>query len=195
MQPNERALFQHYAGHALANIARENRGDPNLAGLFDGLFGGGSKQPAQYESKPYLSKGSSGPDVKLVQAKLGRPQTGQFDFDLEQAVKAYQVSLGVPSSGTVDARTWAGILGEKFKDPAASAASTLNTVSTVGSQVGGLLGQFFQKPGNTDQLMADPGTTTVAPAAPMSTLTYVAIGGSVLALVGVGGFVLYRMTR
>lgn len=193
MLPNEQALLRHYAGHALANIARANSGDPYLAGWFANLTGGGATA-AQYATKPHLSKGSTGPDVKIVQAKLGRNQTGQFDFDLENAVKAYQGSLGLAPSGTVDARTWAALLGEKFKDPAASAAAAASTLSTVGTQVGGLLSQFLQQPGDRATIMADPGTTTPVPA-PMSSMTYVMIGGGALALLGIGGYALYRMTR
>lgn len=189
----DQELFRRFAGHALANVARQNEGDPHLAGFFDNLFG--KKPGAQYESKPYLSFGATGDDVKIVQAKLGSAQTGQFDFNLESKVKAFQTSKGIAPSGTVDDRTWAAILGERYKDQAANAAATASTISTVGSTVTGFLNQFLTPPSNSQDLMVDPGTTTVAPAAPMSTLTYVAIGGGVLLVLGVGGYAAYRMTR
>lgn len=79
-------------------------------------------QPAYYGM---VSSGSAGPDVALVQTWLnGLPKTkwpciqtlrvdGHFGSGTEQAVKYFQIGVGLPADGKVGQRTW-DALGEAY---------------------------------------------------------------------------------
>jgi murein L,D-transpeptidase YcbB/YkuD len=64
---------------------------------------------------PQLQPGASGPRVQALRARLLQTSdlsaenvsTGSYDAALEQAVRSYQERVGLPASGSVDARTLA----------------------------------------------------------------------------------------
>jgi len=58
-----------------------------------------------------LKKGSSGEDVKKLQAKLGLTQDGSFGSVTESKVKEWQTQNGLTSDGIVGAATWSKMFG------------------------------------------------------------------------------------
>ena len=59
-----------------------------------------------------LKKGSSGEDVKKLQAKLGLGADGIFGGGTEQAVKNFQTKNGLTPDGIVGEQTWQKIMGQ-----------------------------------------------------------------------------------
>ena len=53
-----------------------------------------------------LKVGSSGDDVKKLQAKLGLDDDGDFGLVTEKSVKAWQSANGLTANGIVDNVTW-----------------------------------------------------------------------------------------
>ena len=53
-----------------------------------------------------LRAGDAGPQVAAVQQLLGVRQTGVFDLETREAVKAAQSRAGLASTGVVASRTW-----------------------------------------------------------------------------------------
>jgi peptidoglycan hydrolase-like protein with peptidoglycan-binding domain len=72
-----------------------------------------------------IGPGDTGADVKRVQRALARqllwnpfgPITGVYDASLENAVKQFQQSNGLPATGTVDNATWAKLPAYKEGSP------------------------------------------------------------------------------
>jgi putative chitinase len=58
-----------------------------------------------------LKKGSSGEDVKKLQAKLGLTQDGVFGSVTESKVKEWQTQNGLTSDGIVGTATWSKMFG------------------------------------------------------------------------------------
>lgn len=56
-------------------------------------------------ARPPLALGSIGPDVLLLQHRLGVAGTGKFDAATENAVKATQLAANVEPTGVVDDAT------------------------------------------------------------------------------------------
>jgi putative chitinase len=62
-------------------------------------------------SAPVLRRGSSGDDVKKIQAKLGLPEDGQFRLSTEIAVKKWQMANNLTADGIVGPKTLERLLG------------------------------------------------------------------------------------
>lgn len=75
-----------------------------------------------------LKKGSTGDDVKTLQARLGLTADGIFGPGTETAVKAWQTQNGLIADGTVGNSTWAALF------PDSSTAASIATTET-GSNV------------------------------------------------------------
>ncbi len=58
-----------------------------------------------------LKSGSTGEDVKKLQAKLGIPASGIFDLNTENKVKQWQMNNRLPATGIIDQATWNRIFG------------------------------------------------------------------------------------
>lgn len=58
-----------------------------------------------------LKRGSSGDDVKKIQAKLGLPEDGQFRLSTEIAVKKWQMANNLTADGIVGPKTLERLLG------------------------------------------------------------------------------------
>ena len=58
-----------------------------------------------------LRRGSSGDDVKNIQAKLGLPEDGQFRLSTEIAVKKWQMANNLTADGIVGPKTLERLLG------------------------------------------------------------------------------------
>ena len=58
-----------------------------------------------------LKNGSSGEDVKKLQAKLGLAADGAFGPGTEAKVKAWQTANGLTADGIVGDGTWAKMFG------------------------------------------------------------------------------------
>jgi hypothetical protein len=61
-------------------------------------------------SLPTLRRGSRGPDVVILQQRLGIPADGAFGPQTENAVKAYQARNGLTVDGVVGPQTWASLM-------------------------------------------------------------------------------------
>lgn len=57
------------------------------------------------------ARGSQGECVKRIQIAVGTTADGIFGPVTERAVKAFQTSAGLPSTGVVDSATWEAIIG------------------------------------------------------------------------------------
>lgn len=62
-------------------------------------------------SAPILRRGSSGDDVKKIQAKLGMPEDGEFRLSTEIAVKKWQMANNLTADGIVGPKTLEKLLG------------------------------------------------------------------------------------
>jgi peptidoglycan hydrolase-like protein with peptidoglycan-binding domain len=79
-----------------------------------------------------VSLGSTGEDVKRVQRALGRrleynpfgPRTGNFDAELETAVKSFQQDNGLVVDGIVGPPTWAKLPSYREASPTLQLNST-----------------------------------------------------------------------
>lgn len=71
-----------------------------------------------------LKKGSSGEDVKKLQAKLGLTADGSFGPGTEAKVKEWQAANGLSADGIVGDSTW----GKLFGSPQPTAAETITDV-------------------------------------------------------------------
>jgi hypothetical protein len=69
-------------------------------------------EPPPGPTKPILKRGSVGPDVIELQARLAVTIDGLFGKKTESAVKAFQTNRGLIADGIVGPRTWAA-LGNK----------------------------------------------------------------------------------
>lgn len=162
----------------------------DMGGFLDFLK---KKSTSSYESMPVLSKGSSGLEVEQLQDLLGIGVDGAFGSGTENAVKAFQMSKSIPASGVVDARTWAALLGEDYKDPAVQAAKQAQTAQTIqqgASVVSDLIAQFTMKPANAQELMEAPVYTP----APEKSFPWAWVVGGLVGFGAVGGLIFY-MTR
>lgn len=65
-----------------------------------------------FTAYPSLQVGSTGAAVKAAQCLLGgtNEPTGTFDTATEDATKAFQARVGLPSNGVVDSHTWTALL-------------------------------------------------------------------------------------
>lgn len=73
---------------------------------------GPSSAPAGVStSLPTLKRGSSGPDVVVVQNRLGLTPDGKFGPATDAAVRSYQGSHGLQQDGIVGPQTWKSLLG------------------------------------------------------------------------------------
>ena len=79
-----------------------------------------------------LKKGSSGEDVKKLQAKLGLAADGVFGAGTEAAVKKWQAEHGLTADGLVGAGTW-GKLFESTQQVISEPAPVQQTVSVSNS--------------------------------------------------------------
>ncbi|TVR98383.1 MAG: N-acetylmuramoyl-L-alanine amidase [Rhodospirillales bacterium] len=61
--------------------------------------------------RPTLRRPAAGHLVKLIQAKVGVPETGEFDGVTEAAVRRFQRIRGLVPDGIVGPKTWAAIDG------------------------------------------------------------------------------------
>ncbi len=72
--------------------------------------------PASAASYPVLQLGSTGSAVVTVQKKLGvSPATGYYGTKTQAAVKRYQASHGIPTTGVVANLTWASLTKKPVK--------------------------------------------------------------------------------
>jgi hypothetical protein len=62
---------------------------------------------ADAAGRPTLRRGATGADVKLIQEKIGVPQTGDFDGVTEAALREFQRKAELVPDGIVGPRTWA----------------------------------------------------------------------------------------
>lgn len=69
-----------------------------------------------------LKKGSTGDDVKKLQARLGLAADGVFGSGTEAAVKAWQQQNGLTADGIVGSATWAALFSSTDAPAAAPAA-------------------------------------------------------------------------
>jgi putative chitinase len=67
-----------------------------------------------------LKVGSTGEDVKKLQAKLGLTADGSFGVGTEKAVKAWQADHGLTADGLVGGGTWSKMFATETAAPAAS---------------------------------------------------------------------------
>lgn len=67
--------------------------------------------PASPVALRTLRVGSTGPDVQLLQARLGVDADGKFGPGTRAAVMAYQRSHGLQVDGIVGRNTWASLMG------------------------------------------------------------------------------------
>lgn len=105
------------------------------SGFMDDVKGFFAANPGE-ASHPVISKGDSGDNVRLAQEELGLAVTGQFDFGMENAVRAFQMSRSISSTGVVDGQTWALLLGSRYvpakpKGAAAALATGGAAISSV----------------------------------------------------------------
>ncbi len=80
------------------------------------ILGGKAAAPAPIpakdgKSRPTLRRGASGDPVKVVQARVGVGDDGQFGPATEAAVRAFQRDHGLVPDGIVGPGTWAAIDG------------------------------------------------------------------------------------
>ena len=69
--------------------------------------------PALADAQPILTSGMQHPAVKRVQKALGiTPQTGFFGPITLEAVKTYQRSHAIPTTGVVGPLTWASLTAQ-----------------------------------------------------------------------------------
>lgn len=69
-----------------------------------------SPASTQSVSLPTLRRGSSGPEVKILQQRLGIPADGKFGPGTEAAVRGHQGRSGLTPDGVVGTRTWASLM-------------------------------------------------------------------------------------
>lgn len=67
--------------------------------------------PSPVATTQLLRRGSSGDDVKKIQAKLGLPEDGQFRLSTEIAVKKWQMANNLTADGIVGPKTLERLLG------------------------------------------------------------------------------------
>lgn len=159
----------------MQNFHGEVLGDPNLAGMFDGLFG-----PPKFKGDIYFHS-TDKEGIKFIQKMLGVAQTGVYDDALFNAVKAFQSSQmgdNLPT-GVIDAKTWNAIVsGTKGQRQAQTGADVL--------AIGGSIFDAFRAP---------TGPAAPAPVTTEPETNWLLIGGlAVGALVVVGGGI-YLLTR
>jgi len=63
------------------------------------------------ESYPTLEVGAHGLAVRVLQEKLGAQVDGAFGPKTESAVRQFQLTAGLPTTGIVDGTTWRALLG------------------------------------------------------------------------------------
>ncbi len=78
-----------------------------LAGGTASAAADGPARPAG--NPPTLRKGSSGPWVSYLQARLGIASSGTFDVGTDAAAKAFQASKGLDADGVVGPATWSAL--------------------------------------------------------------------------------------
>ena len=164
----------------------------DMGGLFD-FFKKGNKSSTSHLTLPVLSKGSKGLEVEQVQSLLNINVDGDFGFNTETAVKSFQTANGIPSTGVVDAQTWAKLIGENYKDPSQQAANREQAAQTFqqgASAISDLIKQFAVPPANAQELMQAPVSTP----APQKGFPWAWVVGGLAGVVVVGG-VLYYVTR
>lgn len=166
------------------------------------------------KSRPILSRGDTGDDVKDVQSRLGVSADGQFGSGTEKKVKEYQSSVGLQPSGVVDQTTWAYLLGEKKPKTsssssssggsaleAQSSASSPNKGDEIASIISGVTTGLTQAAPSVIGLFSKPPPAQYqAPTAPiteegMSTTTMVLLGVGGVALLGGLGLAIYYATK
>jgi peptidoglycan hydrolase-like protein with peptidoglycan-binding domain len=58
-------------------------------------------------NRPTLRRGDSGDLVRAIRTKLGIADSGEFDADMEAALRQFQRDQGLVPDGIVGPRTWA----------------------------------------------------------------------------------------
>lgn len=89
-----------------------------VAGRLSGGGGPTPPPPPNPGGHATVRRGSTGPDVALVQRYLGLPADGIFGPATETAVKRYQNWQGLTADGIVGPRTWQRILAGLGNNPA-----------------------------------------------------------------------------
>jgi murein DD-endopeptidase MepM/ murein hydrolase activator NlpD len=89
---------------------------------------------ASADTTALLSYGDTGDAVVAVQHEVGVVEDGIFGPITEEAVKSWQRGQGLPATGVVDARTWAGLFQAKVLFYDDSASSSSQPVSYGGSE-------------------------------------------------------------
>ena len=80
-----------------------------------------------------LKKGSTGPQVRQLQTKLGVKVDGDFGDNTTNAVKAYQSTNGLPVTGIVDDELWLKIVGTTPSEPTKNGLQKYKDVIIQGS--------------------------------------------------------------
>jgi peptidoglycan hydrolase-like protein with peptidoglycan-binding domain len=75
------------------------------------LQAGGTPAAGPKPGSRTLREGDTGADVAFLQRWVGAKDDGRFGPATETRVRRYQRLVGVPTTGVVDSRTWAKILG------------------------------------------------------------------------------------
>lgn len=182
---------QNMSARDVRDMGSHQQHQQDMGGFFDFLKK--KSTSTSHQSKPTLSKGSTGPAVSELQEHLDIHVDGLFGSDTEQAVKAFQLANGIPSTGVADTRTWAELLGEEYTDPAEKAAKqaqTAQTINDVTSALTGLIGQFTTPPANQQELLEAP----VAPPAPATSFPWMWVAGGLAGVALIGGGI-YLLTR
>ena len=79
--------------------------------------GGTPPPPSPSAAKPTLRKGSTGPDVVLLQTLLPKWIDGQYGSVTEALVEEYQRTQGLEDDGICGPDTWAALLDEEEEPP------------------------------------------------------------------------------
>jgi hypothetical protein len=64
------------------------------------------------EVRPTLRRGDRGPEVELLQVRLGVNSDGRFGPKTEKALKEFQAKAGLEVNGVAGAKTWAKLEGK-----------------------------------------------------------------------------------
>jgi peptidoglycan hydrolase-like protein with peptidoglycan-binding domain len=164
-----------------------NNPDDSLSGPFDFLSNIKFPGKADWKTKPTLSEGATGDDVKEIQEAVGSPVDGQWGVKTTVAVKAWQKSKGLPDNGIFDADNWAVLYGKGTAEQ--RQAKTQKTVSDITGIASGLFASFGPKTAMATETYVPPAETEEEGGLPWGWI----IGG--VAVVGIVGAGYYFMTK